>query len=274
MRCYAIRTLITIGELAKLLNISTHQIRYFEEKKIFSPNIIDENGYRLYDIKQVYQLEHILLLRKFNIPVSQIRKSLKDYSHQEYVHMMQENLFDINKQIDHLVHLKNLSLEVLDKISALESSLEKYRINDLNERFMKLIYHVNQADFVSTKTFYDNALEKIKNPTLFDTDITYICDDDSLHVCTTFLKPSVADYLLEAGQYLCFGFFADDYTHVQSQVLSFLNYINDNKISTRGKLIISESSLLSIFNNGQIYYEIQILTHNKDASSRSLVLQD
>ncbi|WP_240927487.1 MerR family transcriptional regulator [Paenibacillus thiaminolyticus] len=54
---------ITISELAKLMNVSVHQIRYFEEKGVLQPSFTDNNQYRMYGIEQVYELAHILLLR-------------------------------------------------------------------------------------------------------------------------------------------------------------------------------------------------------------------
>lgn len=65
---------IKIGELAALLKVSIHQIRYFEEKGVLLPKYKDINGYRMYGIKEIYILSHILLLRKFNINASDIKK--------------------------------------------------------------------------------------------------------------------------------------------------------------------------------------------------------
>lgn len=49
---------ITIGQLAKLMNVSTHQIRYFEKKGVLLPDLIDENSYRIYGIKEIYIYYH------------------------------------------------------------------------------------------------------------------------------------------------------------------------------------------------------------------------
>lgn len=54
---------ITISEFAKLMGVSVHQIRYFEEKGILYPSYMDENQYRMYGIEEIYRLSHILLLR-------------------------------------------------------------------------------------------------------------------------------------------------------------------------------------------------------------------
>ncbi|MNO93029.1 hypothetical protein D3C76_846170 [compost metagenome] len=38
------------------MNVSVHQIRYFEEKGVLIPAFIDNSQYRMYSIDQVYQL--------------------------------------------------------------------------------------------------------------------------------------------------------------------------------------------------------------------------
>lgn len=63
---------IKISQLASLMGISTHQIRYFEEKGIFNPAFIGENGYRIYGINEIYELIHILFLRELDISVKNI----------------------------------------------------------------------------------------------------------------------------------------------------------------------------------------------------------
>ncbi|MGG4499569.1 MerR family transcriptional regulator [Paenibacillus polymyxa] len=53
---------ITISQLAQLMNVSVHQLRYFEEKGILYPLYTDENQYRMYGLHEIYQLSHILML--------------------------------------------------------------------------------------------------------------------------------------------------------------------------------------------------------------------
>lgn len=41
----------SIGEVAKILNISTSKLRYYDKNDIISPEIRKENGYRYYSGK-------------------------------------------------------------------------------------------------------------------------------------------------------------------------------------------------------------------------------
>lgn len=260
------RELITIGELAKLMNISTHQIRYFEEKNVLRPSKINENGYRLYSIKDVYKLSHILLLRKFNISVKGINKCFNDYTFEDYMHMLTNNIVNIEKQIKDLNELKNLTSSVVDKISYMKDNKEKYLIKNMKSRKVKSLCKVENIDSVSIKSFYDNTINHPKLINLFENDMIYVYEKNNINVCTEFFN-NESDYVFEEGDYLCYGFYSDSYSesyiNVDKKALEFLSYAKAKNIKVEGKLIIIENSLLSMCNNTEVYYEIQMFINNK-----------
>lgn len=47
----------SIGEVAKILNISTSKLRYYDKNDIISHEIRKENGYRYYSEKQIVLLK-------------------------------------------------------------------------------------------------------------------------------------------------------------------------------------------------------------------------
>lgn len=50
----------TPGELAKLLGISKQLLLYYDKNDIFSPEFVDENGYRFYVLSQYFTLQIII----------------------------------------------------------------------------------------------------------------------------------------------------------------------------------------------------------------------
>ena len=57
----------TIKEIAKLANVSTRTIRYYDEIGLLPPAYIGNNGYRYYDRQSLLSLQQILFYRE---PVS------------------------------------------------------------------------------------------------------------------------------------------------------------------------------------------------------------
>lgn len=71
--------LFTIGQFAALHGINKKTLMWYDEIGLFKPAFIhEENGYRLYAITRVRELEVILLLRDMNVPIRDIRNLMKN----------------------------------------------------------------------------------------------------------------------------------------------------------------------------------------------------
>ncbi|MFE5390683.1 MerR family transcriptional regulator [Bacillus thuringiensis] len=69
----------TIGEMAKMHNIAESTLRYYDEKGIFYPSIVDpQTNYRYYTIDQFSLLDTIKFLRQLNIPLKEIKKYIDE----------------------------------------------------------------------------------------------------------------------------------------------------------------------------------------------------
>ncbi len=62
----------SIGEVAKMLDISTRTLRFYDEKDLVKPAYIEENGYRFYEKEQIKQIELILFLKDIGFSLSRI----------------------------------------------------------------------------------------------------------------------------------------------------------------------------------------------------------
>lgn len=105
--------LLTIGEFAKLAETTKRTVLWYEEKGILKPKQVDpENKYRLYSIEQIIDFKAILLLRKLNFSIQEIKNYLTKHN--------PENLFNLKK--------KQLKADIADLTLALDST-EKYYNN-------------------------------------------------------------------------------------------------------------------------------------------------
>ncbi|MEH7464473.1 MerR family transcriptional regulator [Bacillus thuringiensis] len=69
----------TIGEMAKMHNIPESTLRYYDEKGIFHPAIVDsQTNYRHYTIDQFSMLDTIKFLRQLNIPLKEIKRYIDE----------------------------------------------------------------------------------------------------------------------------------------------------------------------------------------------------
>ena len=65
----------TVGELAKLHNLSKQTLIFYDKIGLFKPKIIDSNNnYRYYTSEQLEVLDSILILREIGIPIKEIKE--------------------------------------------------------------------------------------------------------------------------------------------------------------------------------------------------------
>ncbi len=62
-----------INEVENLIGMSKKNIRFYEEQGLISPGRNKDNGYRSYSEDDIRQLEQIMLLRKLDVPIEEIR---------------------------------------------------------------------------------------------------------------------------------------------------------------------------------------------------------
>lgn len=62
----------SIKEIARLANVSTRTIRYYDEIGLLPPARIGDNGYRYYDRRSLLALQQILFFRELEIPLKDI----------------------------------------------------------------------------------------------------------------------------------------------------------------------------------------------------------
>lgn len=67
------RELIKISEVSLKYDISTRALRYYEDKGLIDSIRTEDYAYRLYDDIAIKRIEQILVLRKLNISIKDIK---------------------------------------------------------------------------------------------------------------------------------------------------------------------------------------------------------
>lgn len=97
----------TISEVAKLLGVSTHTLRYYEKEKILVANR-NANGNRLYDESHIRWLQFVMKLKQTQMPIAQIREYARLYTEGEHttktrLKLLEDHRKSIQAQIENLV---------------------------------------------------------------------------------------------------------------------------------------------------------------------------
>lgn len=117
----------TVKEAAKILNLTTHAIRYYTDKGLV-PNIIrDKNNNRLFDERALRWLEGIKRLKECGMPIADIKN---------YVDLCLEGISTIEERYAIILEQKKRTEQQLQEVQQRLAYLEKK-----SNHYLEIINH-------------------------------------------------------------------------------------------------------------------------------------
>jgi DNA-binding transcriptional MerR regulator len=101
----------TVGHVSKTFGISTRMLRYYEQIGLVQSLRKDDYAYRVYDDESMKRLQQILILRKLQIPIKQIKVILNNPDAATATEIFNENIKTLNNEITALETIKS-ALEI------------------------------------------------------------------------------------------------------------------------------------------------------------------
>ncbi len=100
----------TISDVAKLMGVSAHTLRYYDKEGLF-PNVKRVNGIRIFEEKDFAWLRVLNCLRNINMPIKKMKEyvalcALGDASLAKRLAMIEEQEQSIDSQIKRLQYYK------------------------------------------------------------------------------------------------------------------------------------------------------------------------
>ena len=122
------KDLFSIGELAKLQNISRQTLIFYDKIGLFCPAYIDpENGYRYYSINQLDNLDAICIMKKIGFSLNEIKENMKSFTSDRSIVALRKQLSSINEQIEELELIKS---RVEHRLNQIERSMDIFERGD------------------------------------------------------------------------------------------------------------------------------------------------
>ncbi|MBR1571486.1 MAG: MerR family transcriptional regulator [Lachnospiraceae bacterium] len=98
-------------DVVKMLNISTRMLHYYDEMGLVVPRR-KENGYRVYDEKDLTRLKVVIKYRRAKVPVKVIRELLDKPNYYD-VKLMQEHLCKLQNEEAYLQENINVTKQII-----------------------------------------------------------------------------------------------------------------------------------------------------------------
>lgn len=100
-------THLTTGEFAKLCKVKKQTLFHYDNIGIFSPEIIDSNGYRYYSHTQLEVFYVITMLKDMDMPLKDIKSYLDNRSPQALIDLLNGQLEVLESKLEELEWLRS-----------------------------------------------------------------------------------------------------------------------------------------------------------------------
>ncbi len=262
----------TIGEMAKLFDVSTDTLRYYEKVGLLSSHRNAANRYRGYSYDDLVILMDILFFRNMEIPVKDIRQMLTAMDVGDIKNILQQNQRIVEDKIQELVQQSKLLAQVAAHYELCEQQLGNFSI--VPAPAFKCKFLGNQADdliaiirkYKKPERSWMNSIrytlllpqdEFLKNMSFHAAQIGISFDDDALSSLDCSEQREFSSLSETDCLYTILG---TDYSMQENDVLrKALDWLKGQGRQVAGPLL--GRYLASAHKDGLDYYEIWIALH-------------
>lgn len=132
----------TISKLAKLANISTRTLRYYDEINLLKPSRINSSGYRIYGQKEINQLQQILFFRELDVDLETISLIINNPNF-NYIEALKQH----HKQLVQKRTLLDKLIETVEKTIAHEKGEISMSDEEKFEAFKNKVIEENEQQY-------------------------------------------------------------------------------------------------------------------------------
>lgn len=97
---------IPISEMALMHCISRQTLIHYDKIGLFKPEIVEENGYRFYSLKQIPLLREICFLRNLQVSTDDIKEHLAHRTPESIISFLNGQITSFDDEIRRLTHIK------------------------------------------------------------------------------------------------------------------------------------------------------------------------
>lgn len=259
----------SIGEIAKIHNITIETLRHYDRVCLLKPSYINKDtGYRYYSAKDFIILDLIKQCKSMGLSLNEIKIIIDNYTAPESIlDIIKRQKEIINKKIEELNNIKNNIIFLEDRITtALNEGLNKIFIKNYEERCFKKYNNTNRfteefeinlskilADVERKYRYFNKELGFTVSYEDFQEDKEIVYKNTIMGFTYGINIEDYEKISLPKGKYLTLNF-DDDYKDTRKYYDIIKNYIEENDINVLGD-----------------FYEIYTITRvSSDGMERSL----
>jgi DNA-binding transcriptional MerR regulator len=99
---------LKISDFAKLCGVTKDTLFHYERIGILKPELINDNGYRFYSVKQFFTFDIISILKETGTPLKEIKGYIENLDVNNYIALLTEQHKILEKEQQKIEHMKNV----------------------------------------------------------------------------------------------------------------------------------------------------------------------
>lgn len=150
--------LAKIRDISVKYHVSARTLRYYEDMGLIKSTRNDDYAYRLYDEAAIKRLEQILVLRRLNISIKDIKRIFSAAGSEVVLDVLEKKVENIDEEISLLHELKKIVLEFIGQIRKLDFEKET-DIKLLYEKAKDIETQITNVDYNGNPSMADRFFE-------------------------------------------------------------------------------------------------------------------
>lgn len=150
--------LVKIRDISVRYNISARTLRYYEDMGLIKSTRSDDYAYRLYDEAAIKRLEQILILRRLNISIRDIKRIFSTAGSEVVLDVLGKKVDNIDEEVSLLHELKKIVLEFIEQIKRLDFEKEA-DVKLLYSKAKDIETQITDADYNGNSAMADRFFE-------------------------------------------------------------------------------------------------------------------
>ena len=222
----------TIREVSQSYGVSARMLRYYEQMGLLESNRKEDYAYRVYDGENIKRLQQIIILRKLQIPMKQIKDILSNQNAITAIEIFKQNISELDKNITALSVIKAILARFVEELQ--EKTDVKLKLDLFSDTTMLSV--INALSFSENKIKENISMEELNKA------------GETLNKTN---KPKVFTFKAEREEFLFIGF--------EQAVTSTSNFgtVWDNFFKAAEKVGLGNyEQIIWYYKNGEQIYSI------------------
>jgi len=150
--------LIKIQEVSNKYDITARTLRYYEDMELIRSTRSDDYAYRLYDESAIKRLEQILILRKLNISIKDIKRIFSSSGSDVVLDVLEKKVENIDDEVALLCELKEIVFEFIRQIEQMDFNNDA-NVKRLYEKAKEIETQLVNIDYIGKPSNASRLLE-------------------------------------------------------------------------------------------------------------------